>query len=277
MCSAGGAWSSTNDLAKIGRSILQSSSILADNVRQEWLRRVVHTSNTNAAVGKPWEVFRMNVPVEPDSNATRLVDLYTKNGGYGPYNAELILSPDHEIGAIVLVASLTDPNAGAGPLWTLNEMAADIWVPAAEAAARDAAAANIAGTFISQDGLNSSIVLAIVSDRKGIQISELVYNGTNFLADMLPAFGSVGGSLQYMDLRDGDSNGTQLAFRAVWQQAKLQGNPGVFKQDCLASWAEVDTVKYGDVGSDEFVVTVDESGRAFSVEMPFLRTTFLRQ
>lgn len=220
----------------------------------------------------------MQVPIEPDSNATRLVDLYTKNGGLVGYNAEIVLSPDHGIGIIVLVSTLDDSNPmpdDASTLWSLVELATSIWVPAAEAAGREAAAANYVGTFASEDGLNSSITLAVTPDRRGLDITSLIYNGTDYLAYSAATMGRTGGQLQYMDLR---GNG-DLAFRAIWQLAKrpLGGPAAVFLRDCIGTWAAVDSVKYGGFGDDEFIISVDGDGKASGVEMPFFKTQFSKR
>jgi hypothetical protein len=218
----------------------------------------------------------MDLSVESGSNATRVVYLYTKNGGLGGYNAELILSPDHDIGIAVFVARL-DPSGdgeGAPTLWTINELASQTWIPAAEAAARESAGANLAGTFASQDGLNSSIQLSIVPNYQGLRVTQLIYNGTDFLQVLATGLGYAGMSIQYINARDDG----QLAFRGIFQSQRQEGpSPGVFRRDCNAYWTEVDTIKYGNAGLDELIITVDKAGRATGVEMPFFRTTFSKR
>ena len=70
---------------------------------------------------------------------------------------------------------------GAVALSVLSELAIATWIPAAEAAAREAASTNIAGTYTATNGLNSSISLELVPDYKGLRVAELTYNGTNVL------------------------------------------------------------------------------------------------
>lgn len=218
----------------------------------------------------------MDLPVEPDSSATRTVYLYTKNGGIGGYNAEIILSPDHDIGFAVHVADLgsTSDGAGSSTLWALNELAISTWIPAVEAAARESAALNFAGTFISQDGLNSSISLTKVPNYQGLRVTQLIYNNTDFLEILSEAFGYAGMSIQYMNLRDDGL----LAFRGIYQKQKNPNAiPGSVIRDCNLYWSEVDTIKYGKIGLDEFIITVDKSGKATSVDMPMLRTSFSKR
>jgi hypothetical protein len=269
--SAGGAWVSLYDLSAIGRSILQSS-LMPEHVSREWLKPVSLSNDAFSAVGKPFEIFGMNLPVDAGSQSTRVVYLYTKNGGLGGYNAELILDLDHSIGIAVLVADTDPANEGGSTIWALSEMATRTWVPAAEQAARGAAQSNLAGMYASQDGLNSSISLAIVPDYQGLRITRLVYNGTDFLQVMATQFGSLGGSLQYMNVQEEG----RLAFRATWQSQRTSRN-NIFLRDCNAQWSVVDTSKYGGFGLDEFVIDVDRNGRATGVEMPALKTRFSRR
>jgi hypothetical protein len=273
--SAGSAWSSLYDLSTIGRSILRSSH-LSSEVTRQWLKPETHSAHLESSVGKGWEIFRVQLPIEPGLNNTRVTDLYTKNGGLVGYNAEMILSPDLGIGFVVLVATLDETNRdpkGAGTLWSLNELTTSIWLPAAEAAAREAAATNYAGSFVSEDGLNSSMSLAMTPGRRGLDIVQLVYNGTDYLAFTAANMGRAGGHLQFMDLRSDD----KLAFQAVWQHPKRQGPDGIFMKDCILTWSEVDNLKYGGWGDDEFIITVDKDGKASGIEMPFFRTSFSKR
>lgn len=275
MCSrAGGAWASLGDFSEIGRSILRSS-ILPKHLTREWLKPVSHSAQLFSSVGQPWEIARMNVPIEPGSNNTRVVDLYTKNGGLGGYNAWLFLSPDHEMGIAVLVASISGGEAGSPTLFAMSELALATWIPAAEAAAREAAAANYVGTFRSEDGLNSSLSLEVVPDYQGVRITQLIYNGTDILQFLSDVAGRAGGSLQYMSLQDDG----RLAFRAIWQTRKVQYPPNaVLTRECNFKWSDVDTLVYGNVGLDEFIISVDSgSGKATGVEMPALRTSFSKR
>ncbi|KIV81878.1 hypothetical protein PV11_04028 [Exophiala sideris] len=270
---AGGAWASLADFSELGRSILQSS-ILPKHLSREWLRPISHSEQLFSSIGRPWEIARMDVPVAPGSNNTRVVDLYTKSGGYGGYNSWLFLSPDHEIGIAVLVASISGGEAGSPTLFALSELALATWVPAAEAAAREAAAANYVGTFASEDGLNSSVSLEVVPDHRGMRISQLVYNGTDFL-ELLPlVLGKAGGNLQYMSLQDDG----RFAFRAVWQTPKGQyPASAVLTRECNFKWSDVDTITYGNIGLDDFIISVDTNGKATGVAVPALRASLSKR
>lgn len=276
---AGGAWASLYDFAALGRSIL-NSTLLSPQITREWLKPTSHSSNIYSAVGKPWEILRMTIPVNLDSNATRIVDLYTKSGGLGGYNAWLFLSPDHNIGIAAMVASLAEAdNAiaasdnGMPILVSLAELALSRWIPAAENAGRESAASNLIGSFKSEDGLNSSISLDLIPDHQGIRITSLVYNGSDFLDTLATIFGYAAASLQYMNLRDASSG--RLSFRAVWQRPEQQSSViSVIHQECSLNWSDLDNIKYGDIGLDQVFITIDGNGKAVAVELPALRTSF---
>src|SRR4051812_47844033 len=73
--SAGGYFSTTNDMAKIGKAILNSTPLPQAQTRR-WLKAATLTADVNLGVGSPWEIFRTRI-------GGRTVDLYTKNGGWG--------------------------------------------------------------------------------------------------------------------------------------------------------------------------------------------------
>ncbi|KAK5051535.1 hypothetical protein LTR84_003187 [Exophiala bonariae] len=266
--SAGGQWSSLGDLSAIGRSILRSS-LLPPAVTRQWLKTTSLTGDSTSVVGMPFEIFRVDVPISPESNKTRTVDVFSKNGGLGGYSTWIFLSPDHEIGVTILAAS---PNLGGSAVLQLSELALATWLPAAEAAAREAAATNIAGKFTSNDGLNSSLSLEMIPDYKGLRLTELVYNGT----DILALLAQDGATLQYMSLRDDK----QLSFRAIFQslqQPQSTSPKRAIASQCNLAWGSIDLYKYGGFGLEEFIVQVDGDGKATAVEAPALRTTFLRK
>lgn len=268
--SAGGQWMSLGDLSSLGRSVLRSS-LLPPAITREWLKSTSPTGDSSLLVGMPWEIFRVEVPIALDSNRTRGVDVYSKNGALGGYSSWLFLSPDHEIGLTILVASPETQGNGAIALAALSELAIDTWIPAAEAAAREAAITNVAGTYTATNGLNSSISLEVAPDYKGLRVAEFTYNGNN----VLELLGRDGASLQYMSLRDDN----QLAFRAIFQN--LQPPPSTSPQIALIgernfAWGAIDSIKYGGFGLDEFIIHIDETGRATSVNAPALRTNFSR-
>ncbi|KEF57061.1 uncharacterized protein A1O9_07251 [Exophiala aquamarina CBS 119918] len=269
---AGGQVMSLGDLSSLGRSVLRSS-LLPPALTREWLKSTSLTSDPGYVVGMPWETLRMDVPISLGSNKTRVVDIYSKNGGLGGYSSWIFLSPDHDIGFTILVASPDVQASGTAALAALSNLALATWIPAAEAAARAAAIANLAGYYAVANGGNSSISLEVVPGYKGLQIAELTYKGTN----VLELLAEDGATLQYMNLNDDDG---QLTFRAIPQYLRSPPvSPSKYGllNECSTNWAAVDTFKYGGFGLDEFIIDIDGTGKATAVLAPALRTTFLRR
>ena len=280
-------FSTASDLATLGRSIL-SSSLLAPEITRAWLKPVTGTADLRLSVGMPWEIRRMELPLTESLNttrpATRIVDLYTKNGDLGSYTTFFVLSPDHRFGYSILLASpvadTTTRNVEAG---ILSQLMADTLVPAFEEAARQQAKTNFAGTYASTDTDNVTTTLSLIVEegKAGLGVSTWTRNQV----DLLQMFALVSGiPLEYapslrlypMGL---ESNG-QKAFRGVYEALPVAGgngiatemSHGVFTGGCL-SWGAVDTPQYGNVGFDDFVFDVDEKGAAVAVTPRVMRKT----
>ncbi|KAK7457402.1 hypothetical protein CaCOL14_001573 [Colletotrichum acutatum] len=251
----GGVYSSLGDLSAIGRSIL-ASSILPKAATREWLRPVTHTQHTHSAVGRPWEITRMDVAATPGSKHTRLVDLYTKNGGIGAYLTYLILSPDHNIGFTLLTASKTAYGDGIADSTfdVLSELLLEKWIPAADAAGREAAGENLAGIYVADDGTDSRAELTLVPGRIGLTLQKLVINGTDFFSESGRKLGFQGADLQFMGLQDQG----KIAFRAVFSNpdAAPSGREPILGKKCGSTWGGAGSLTYGNIAIDEVVFTV---------------------
>ncbi|KAH7024479.1 beta-lactamase/transpeptidase-like protein [Microdochium trichocladiopsis] len=308
----GGTAMSLGDLSAIGKSIL-NSTLLPESTTREWLKPDTLTSSQFSAVGKPWEITRMEVPIDmhaaADANAaTRLVDLYTKNGGIGAYQSYLILSPEHNLGITILTASNLTRASDRYALTTatLREMAKSVWVSAAESAARQAAGSNFGGVFSAgadDDDDDTAAVgrveLALVPGRQGLAVKAFSYNGTDMVALLGRIAGIAGADLHYMGL----TGGGEVSFRAVWsrqattkerrqEKEEASENPDesdhvledffagvprpVLGRDCDSTWGGVDVLNYGNFGLDHFIFTTDGGGRATKLTLPALRITLKR-
>ena len=82
------------------------------------------------------------------ANTTRIVDLYTKDGDLGGYSSLLTLSPDHGMGFALMLSSSPSSTTRNQVLVAIGDLVTQIMVPAFEAAAREEATANFAGTYI---------------------------------------------------------------------------------------------------------------------------------
>ncbi|KAH6855461.1 beta-lactamase/transpeptidase-like protein [Chaetomium sp. MPI-CAGE-AT-0009] len=258
---AGAYVQSVADLSRMGRSIL-NSSLLSPQTTRKWLNPVSHTSSSSFSVGRPWEIYRLRVPVAPSSNNTRLVDVYTKNGGIGQYLSLLGLSPDHDMGISILAAG---PSAGL-VYDAAQTLLSAIWIQAGEHTARELARVNFAGNYTFSD--NSTVEITLLPDEPGLFLSTLVSNGTDL-------FASVGGSLGQGATRawlypTTLTDGNRAAFRAVY------GAVGQPASDPCLSWGGVDGLRYGGYPADLLVFGLDEDGRATTVEVPVLKKTLRR-
>lgn len=249
----------------MGRSILKSSLLSAQTTRK-WLKPVSHTSSAFVSVGRPWEILRLKTTVAPLSNTTRLVDVYSKNGGIGQYLSLLGLSPDHDMGIALLTAG---PSAGQ-VYGALQGLLTSTWLQAGEHAAREQARINFAGTYTSPD--NSSVQVTLLSNEPGLFLASLVSNGTDMFVSVGGAAGAnssagnIGGWLYPTTL----AGGSRVAFRAVY------GVVGQPVSELCGSWSAVDGLRYGGSPADLFIFQMGADRRATAVEIPVLKKTLRR-
>ncbi|KAK4463217.1 D-alanyl-D-alanine-carboxypeptidase/endopeptidase AmpH [Cladorrhinum samala] len=271
---AGAYYQSLSDLGALGASIL-SSTILPEIKTRRWLQPTAHTSTFSISVGRPWEIFREKVLTDPrgNNNKTRIVDMYTKNGGLEQYVAHLALSPDHGMGIAVLTAG----GGGQPSFFFLQEMLYKVFLGTAESAAREKAAADFGGKKNNGAGdreFKGDLVEFGLdgSGEPGLFLSRLVSNGT----DMLEAFGTVFGVPEGVKLGGwlypvGRDSG-RAAFRAVFGAV---GVDTTVEDRCLA-WGSVDQLRYGGNAVDLFVFELDDEGKATEVRVVALGRSIKR-
>ncbi|KAJ5461991.1 uncharacterized protein N7458_003543 [Penicillium daleae] len=174
VASSGGIYASGADLRAAGLSILHSELLSPTNT-SEWMKPHSGTGTLVELVGAPWEISRLEIPVSPASNRTRISDLYTKAGGNGDYTTIFALSPDHGIGYTILVAGSTATPAR----WPLRDTVGEIFIPAAEHAAWENAKRNLAGTFVDKALPGTNLTLTVDKDRPGLGLGAFWINGQN--------------------------------------------------------------------------------------------------
>ncbi|KAF4498928.1 beta-lactamase-like 1 [Fusarium agapanthi] len=268
----GGMFSTAADLTRMGQSIL-SSSILSPSETRSWMKPIAHTADTHMSVGMPWEIRRTYIPL--GRSGTRVVDLYTKNGAIGLYTAIIVLSPDHEIGFVALIAGTNR----AYMLSYLPDLLAQTLLPAAENTARDTAVTRFAGTF---EGPKSRMTVTM---RDTLVVKNWTRAGVDVLAmqaaltwpglDLIPVL-----RLYPMGLEENK----RISFRGVFEAhladdstAEAETNAteasvGPFSGGCL-SWAGVDSLTYGNIGIDDFEFEIDEDGKATGLTPRVMRET----
>ncbi|RAH73667.1 serine hydrolase domain-containing protein [Aspergillus aculeatinus CBS 121060] len=247
----GGLYSSTKDVATLGRAILDSR-LLSSSITRRWLKPASHTSSLGLAVGAPWETYSF-----PSS---RVVDLHAKAGDLGSYSSMLALSPDHKVGFTILIA-------GTNTHWTaayLSDLLANSLLPALDEAAKEEAILRFVGSYFAR---NSSSSLTITTDDgPGLKVETWLNEG-NDMFNTLSLL--VGASITDLSVRlypTGLKAPGRVSFRAVFRNLSL-GVDGIgpFSQVC-ATWFLGDAFVYGAVGLDEFVFDVDKQGKAVAVE-----------
>jgi hypothetical protein len=230
------------------------------------MKPLTHTADLRFSVGAPWEIYRLQLP-----STSRVIDLYTKNGGIGVYSSEIVLVPEWDIGISILVA-------GSGStLSRIFQMIAEVMGPALEAAARKQADAAYSGHYVSSDPkLNSSITITTDDSLSGLGITSWISNGTNMLdtvALLLVPNPSI--RLYSTGLKKKLSDGSSLvSWRAVIDDMDQSNATSVFPT--CTNWGGVDGLMYGTIATDDFVFTLGRDGVAESVEPRVLRSRLNR-
>ena len=290
----GGYYQSANDLSALGASIL-NSTLLPPATTRKWMKPLTHTSSLFASIGRPWEIIRRRVPISFTSKTTRVVDVYTKQGGGSTYTSLIALSRDHNLGISILTAGPRSNDA----FQVIKRLSLEMWIPAAEQAARDAAGVRFGGSYSlpSSSGRSNSsssyLEMGLHPDEPGLFVSKLVSNGTDML-DTARTFvggkgkGEFGMWLYPMDLVGQDSDETEEggddeAGSAVGMEKEERAFRGAFGEigvpadaEC-ATWAEVDRLRYGRNPGDLAVFEADGRGRTTGVLMPMLSGEVFRK
>jgi hypothetical protein len=166
----------------------------------------------------------------------------------------------------------------------LNGLITEALLPAFEAAALEQAAANFAGTYVSARTNDSEpMLIHIVAGDGGLGLG--VQNWTAGNLDLLKSYFAATAEIS-PDLVTGEPSlrlypvnlhdDGRTAYRGVFE---YEGSVGVFSTNetspfgsHCAAWAAVSTPQYGNIGLDDFVFHVDETGRAIAVTARGART-----
>ncbi|KAF7596812.1 hypothetical protein BBP40_012411 [Aspergillus hancockii] len=269
---SGGLLSTTNDLAKLGVALLNSTLLPADQTRK-WMKTVAHTADLRYSIGKPWEIYRY---VHPGSGV--VTDIYTKLGDAGNYGGILVLFPDFDAGFSVLEASSLATRSDSALL--LIDLIIDAILPALMDQAAREAQRNFAGTYrFSVGGLDSSLTLAAIPPTHpspGLTISSWVSNGT----DLMPHLPTILGG-ENPRLVPTISTAGQVAFRPYTPTVlKEIGSPQrlVSRLYDVNDLYLLDGTNYGGKSTSLFVFDINyEDGRATAVSPAAYRVRLERQ
>ena len=267
---SGGVYSSVNDLAKYGTSILNSTLLCPEETRK-WLKPIAHSGSLELSLGRPWEIIRITQPV-----SGRVNDLYVKFGSGTGSGALLVLSPDHGAGMSLLVTANTTDDLNYEDTIVGDALTSTV-IPALEAQAAKEASQNFAGTYTSTTpGLNSSLTLAVdLTQGPGLIIISWISNSTDMFSDSGLLAGSKGSIYPSNVLPVGTGKAGKIAFRAAFPSVDFSGDVGPFTRQLTidATWIGMDGTYYRGIGIDLFIFDVDATGKATSVSPAVTRAT----
>jgi CubicO group peptidase (beta-lactamase class C family) len=272
LVSTGGLLSTTNDLAKFGIGIL-NSTLLPDDQTRKWMKPVSHTASFQYSVGRPWEIMRYTHP------SGAVTDMYTKSGDSGDYSSFLVLLPDYNAGFSILSSStITDRFAVVAEI---ADLVTDSILPALAAQAAAEAEKKFAGVYTSTvQGLNSSLVLSLNQTQgaaPGLAVSSWISNGTDVLAQLPSLLGPPPYRLQpsISEARTG-----KVAFRLLTSfDAPGSETPrGLFSSLSFlaADWIGLDSATYGGISLSLLVFEVGSDGNAVEVSPAAFRINLKR-
>ncbi|KAI0423507.1 beta-lactamase/transpeptidase-like protein [Xylaria sp. FL1042] len=273
---AGSLYSSTSDMVKAGQAMLQSTLISPAQTRR-WLKPVIQTGYLSTAVGAPWEIRYLTL------SDKRISQLYTKQGDEGNYHAALVLSPEHDLGWIVLAAGTAAADASTVRETLMNSFG-DLFLPMAEQLAAEEAKTKFAGIYVDEATNSSVTVQAGPSSSPGLLVTNLVSRGVQVVGPESPLI-QVYNAGQYARLypsnlratsRSKDSSETydsRLGFRATFFN---ETQPGEVEDPCLYAWTAIGAPTYGLVSLDDWVFHMGEDGEAKFLEVRLLRVKMAR-
>ena len=271
---SGGLYSTINDLAKIGISILNSTLLPAEKTNR-WMKPVSFTGHLNYAAGRPWEIYRY---VHPKTGI--VTNIYTKLGDSGNYCALLALVPDFGLGFTILGASSIAVHTQA--LQLVADLLTESIMPALMKQARHEALANLAGTYVPKDkSLNTTLTLAVPTSSNaepGLVITDWISNGTDMKSILAPSLISM---IPHIPARPANPHFLRLvpaiqdvaASGQISFQMETVNPTGPVKGHLFSrmydegDWSStIDQLTYRDVPVNEFVFHVDKkTGRANTV------------
>ncbi|KAL8297746.1 hypothetical protein RB597_007227 [Gaeumannomyces tritici] len=283
---AGGFYSTLNDMLKFGDAVL-SSKILSPAATRKWFKPMTNTASLGMQLGAPWEILRA-------TNVTRdqrAIEIVTKGGDIFNYRSTLAMIPDYDLVLTVLLGGDSAEKGMSTAVPLIQAAAVKILLPALEQAGKEQARATHAGTY-RDEATNSTAVLE-VSDADagpGIRVARLVVRGVDVIATY-PAMRNMSpnppaaGTLPPARLRLYPAAGVASAWRQAWRGVYSIGAPEqVAADDALfpwlqnrcVTWASTDRDVYGLQALDRFVFNTGKDAVTGSLEMPAYQVKMVR-
>ncbi|KAF5684903.1 beta-lactamase 2 [Fusarium denticulatum] len=224
------------------------------------------TADPQVAVGAPWEIARV-----PSTNRTSW--MYTKGGKLGMYSSLMALLPDWGVGLTVLAAGTDAP----GVVGMIPGVIVSKLVPALEQAAKRQARQRYSGLYGDE---GNGMVLAVQDSLPGLGVTSWLVDGRDMfdsiqliVSESSTGSGNVSMRLYPTGLQtQTDGKGRLESWRAVYE---IIDGASPSSSYC-ASWFSVDSVTYGGVSIDEFVIDVSEDGTAQGIAISTFDTRLER-
>lgn len=273
---SGSVYSSTADMVKAGQAMLQSTLLSRAQTRR-WFKPLIQTGYLGTAVGAPWEIRYMQLPHE------RMVQVYTKQGDLGNYHAALVLSPEHELGWVVLTGGTPDSTNPSNIRTELMNTFGTMFLPMAEQKARQEALPRFNGTYV-DEATNSSVVVLATDELPGLVVPSLISRGAQIIGPASPLIAEYGAGetarlfpsqMRTMSKRENGSGSyeSRLGFRATFFK---ETEPGMIEDPCLYTWTSLGAPTYGMNSLDDWVFELGEDGKAEALDVRMMRLKMTR-
>lgn len=275
---AGGYFSSTNDMAALGKAILNSTQ-LSKAMTHRWMKPSSFVEDFAQGVGRPWEIFRIKVNGQS-------VDAYTKSGDCkqgtcrylnptdsfqgGVYSTLFALIPQYDFGMTLLTATNPGTLAGSTVRTDFPNEIFPVILPALDNIARSQAKANYGGTYIDTK-TNSSLTISTEPSNSGLIVTQWINNGVNALGLLAITTPDIVLRLQPNQI---DYGANKVGFTSYYATATApsadSGKIDFIKCD---GWFDVDEFNYGNIPIGQMVFSLGADGSATDVELRAFRTT----
>lgn len=250
---SGGVLSTTNDLAKLGISIL-NHTLLTPSRTRKWMKPRSHSARLDYSIGAPWEIPRYKNP-----KTGVVTDIYTKAGDGFSATALFILLPEFGVGFSILSANEVDVVRNV-VIGAIGDLLAETLIPALSEQAAVETESKFGGTYKATVGLNSSLTFAVNKTEgasPGLRITNFISNGT----DVLEANPDLATRLVAVT-----REGNQVTMEAL-TEVDAPNLPSLFVSSFNgADWLVAGGSPWGGIQQGLFVFDVDKSGNAKDVK-----------
>ena len=215
---------------------------------------MVYAGGLTADVGMPWEIYRVS-HLTPDG---RLVDVYTKSGGIPGYASMVLLLPEYDVGATILVSSDEEYE----PSVVLVDVVLETLIPQLESLARGQAAARYAGSYFgaSRDGYGTNstgaTLILSIDDGHGLRITEWTNNGKSILDVLASERSTKSGNIEARLYPVGEAD----RWHMIVEGPPSEGSSSDLPSGMCKAWFRVDTMRYASLSFEEFVFQDGKDG-----------------